>query len=464
MNNNINAAEQKKQKPKTDKATAVFYSFGEVGSQLSWYMINSYLMIYYTDIVGLTAGAISLIMLVVRIATAVSSPIWGVIQDRTHSKWGKFRPYVMFLPIFLAIFNVLTFTVFPVKGVAKVVTCLILYLFTGLLYSGITNAYSALVNVIARDSQVRMNYSAARTIGSSIIQMILSAGAMPLILFFSNSQKATATGYFWTTVICSVAMIPFFFFCALRCKEVVHVDRARADNGKPKEKVSVWKSLITTLKNDMLDIVIVSTLLGAMGAMLRMSMLTYYIIYVVGSFNLISPIMTTFTVMSLVGATLLPWGTKTFGKKKWLIYLTLLQALALAASFIYPSNNIIYVVILNGIIGFTSSSGNISFGFVSDCIEYGDWKYGIRDEGLAVSTLGIGVAISTALSGSLGVLLLKSTGYVANQVQTASTKVGLNALVNLLPAFLALASAALIFFYKLDEKTMDMIAQDLDKR
>ena len=112
---------------KTNKFTAFCYAFGEVGSQLSWYMINTYLTIFYTDVVGLTATAISAILLIARIWDAVNDPMMGVIADKTHTRWGKFRPYLMFAPIFLAIFNVLTFTVFPVQGIAKVALCLVCY-------------------------------------------------------------------------------------------------------------------------------------------------------------------------------------------------------------------------------------------------------------------------------------------------------------------------------------------------
>lgn len=100
---NFEVTNQKVQmQEKTSKKIAVFYSLGEVGSQLSWYMINTYLMIFYTDIIGLSAAAISMIMLVARIWDAVNDPMMGIIADRTHTRWGKFRPYLIFAPPFLA--------------------------------------------------------------------------------------------------------------------------------------------------------------------------------------------------------------------------------------------------------------------------------------------------------------------------------------------------------------------------
>lgn len=205
---------------KTNMKLGFFYSLGEVGCQLSWNMINTYLTIFYTDIVGLTAAAISAIMLIARIWDAINDPMMGNIADNTNTRWGRFRPYLMFAPPVLAIFNILTFTVFPVQGALKVVLCLIFYIGTGMAYTACSIAYQALQNVIAIDSQVRMTLATARGIGSSVIGIFMSAFAMPMILFFGKSDVATAKGYFWTTVVLSIAIIPVFWLCALGNKTV----------------------------------------------------------------------------------------------------------------------------------------------------------------------------------------------------------------------------------------------------
>lgn len=454
MENNHTQAE------KTSKLTAISYGLGETGTQLSWYMINTYLMIFYTDIVGLTAGAISLIMLVARVWQGIAGPAWGIIQDRVDTKWGKFRPYLLFLPVFLGIFNVLTFTVFPVTGILKVVLCLVCYILAGTFYIGISNAYSALVNVIARDSQVRMNYSSARSVASSVIGIILSAVAMPMILFFSNGEKADASGYFWTTVVCTLVMIPSIIICGLKCKEVVEVDKPQG----VAQKTSISQSFKLLAQNKMLLIVVLLTFFGAMGTMLRMSMLAYFIIYVLGSYQLVAPVFTTMTVMQLVGSMALPLGTKFFGKKMYMLYNNIAQIVCMLAIFFLPSSNTVLFLGLSAIIGFTNAAASITFGMMSDSIEYGDWKYGIRNVGLSVSTLMLAVNISTAITGSVGVLLLAATGYVAGAVQTPGAMAGINMLVNLAPALLATLSAIILLFYKLDGKMLDQIAKDLDAR
>ena len=448
------------QKEKTSKSLGVYYSLGEVGSQLSWYMINTYLMIFYTDVVGLTASAISLIMLVARVWDAVNDPMMGIIADRTRTRWGKFRPYLMFAPPVLAIFNILTFTVFPVEGFLKVVLAFLTYVGAGMAYTAVCITYGGLVNLIAKDSQVRMNYTSARAIGSSVISMILSAVAMPMILFFSKAEVADKSGYFWTTVICSLIMLPCFWLCAWKCKETV-VTPQPVQTGK---KRSILQTLALMFKNKMLMFTVSNVFLGAAAVMGRMSMLAFYVIYVVGSFQMIAPMFTIMTVMQLVGSLFLPWGTKTFGKRNWLITLSIVQIAGFIIMFLIPVNNPVILLGISAVIGLTNSVGNISAGMLSDCIEYGDWKYGIREEGITYAYMSFGIKLATAVTGAVTVLLLSAVGYVAGAEQTEATKTGINVIVNLLPAACVFVSLIPMFFYKLDNKTVAQIRAELDER
>lgn len=446
-------------KEKTSPKLAVCYSLGEVGCQMSWYMINSYLTLFYTDVVSLSAFAISLIMIIARVWDAINDPMMGNIADRTHTRWGKFRPYLFFAPPFLAIFNILTFTVFPVTGVLKVVLCLACYIGAGMAYTACSIAYQALQNVCAIDSQVRMNLATARGIGSSVIGIILSACAMPMILHFSGAEVANAHGYFVTTVILSLIMIPVFWLCGLGCKETyskqLHTDA-------PHEKMGFGKSLKEIVKNDQLLMVVLCTVLGTICVSGRMGLLTYYIIYVVGDFTVISLVFTVMTIAQLVGTLFVPWGTKTFGKKNYLIALQLLMCVGFVLMFINPTSNLVYLLGVSAICGLCNSVSSVCYGLVSDSIEYGDWKLGRRQEGIAASMLSFGVKVATAICGSAGVLLLSAVGYVPNAEQTEAARTGINMVVNLLPAVLGVISIIPMLFYKLTPKKVAEIRAELD--
>lgn len=446
-------------KEKTSPKLAFCYSLGEVGCQMSWYMINNYLMLFYTDIVGLAAGAISMIMLIARIWDAINDPMMGNIADRTNTRWGKFRPYLFMAPPVLAVFNILTFTVFPVQGAAKVALCLITYVGAGMAYTACSIAYQALQNVIAIDSQVRMNLATARGIGSSVVGIILSACAMPMILHFSGAEVANAHGYFVTTVILSLIMIPVFWICGAGCKETY---AQQLHSNPQQEKLGFFGSLKEVVKNDQLLMVVLATVLGTICVSGRMGMLTYYIIYVVGDYTVIAMVFTVMTIAQLVGTLFIPWGTKLMTKKGYLVFLNVVMCIGFLLMFINPTDNKPYLLGVSFLCGLCNSSASVCPGMVSDAIEYGDWKLGRRQEGIAASMLSFGVKLSTAISGSAGVLLLAATGYVAGADQTAAAKQGINIVVNMVPFVIGLLSCVPLLFYKLTPKKVEEIRADLD--
>ncbi len=451
-------------KEKASPKLMIGYGLGEVGCQMSWYMINNYLNIFYTDVVGLTGSAISAIVLIARIWDAINDPMMGQIADRTKTRWGKFRPYLMFAPPFLALFNILTFTVFPVEGMAKVILCGICYIGAGMAYTACSIAYQAMLNVIAVDSRVRQLLATARSTGSSIIGIILSMVAMPLILQFSTAVNengeamADGHGYFVATVIFSLILIPVFWICAAMCKET-YTDKLHAS--APAEKASFLDNMKGLIQNDQLLMVVLATVLGTICVTGRYGILVYHVIYVVGGPQYIATMFTAMTVGQLVGTLTVPWGTKQFGKRNYMIIMNVVMAGGFVALFLNPTSNPVFLIGASfiGSLGFGAPA--ICYGMVGDSLEYGDWKLGKRQEGLAASMLSFGVKLATALCAPV-VMLLEMVGYVPNIEQTASTKMGINFMVNMLPAILAIVSIIPLLWYKLSDKRVAEIRADLE--
>lgn len=449
-------------KTKTPISLALGYGIGELGSQMSFYLINTYLMLFYTDIVTLSAEAISIIMLIARVWDAINDPMMGMICDRTHTRWGRFRPYIMFATPFLAIFNILTFTVFPVEGMAKAVLCLVCYIGAGMAFTIVTTAYASLVNVLSLDSQVRQTLSAARNAFNSLGSIVLGAMAMPLILFFGNSDTANAKGFFWTAVIMSIIIIPVFWITAATCKEqygeMLHAQEANL------QKRSIWESVKNVCKNDQLICAVLSTLGGTIGVMGRMTMLSYYIIYVVGSYTMIAPLYTIMSVCALIGSLFISRMTALMGKRNYMLLLNGLMVVSFLALFLNPHVSIPFLVVCSILAGFANSTQGVSFGLVSDSIEYGDWKNGVREEGLCCSFLTLAVKLATAIVGAGGVLLLNMFGYVPNQQQTEAAVQGINIVVNLIPAICVALGCVPLLFYKLSNQRVAEIGEELKKR
>ena len=449
---------------RTEPKLMVGYGLGEVACQMSWYMINNYLNIFYTDVVGLSGAAISTIVLIARIWDAINDPMMGQICDRTHTRWGKFRPYLFFAPPVLAIFNILTFTVFPVQGLTKVILCGICYIGAGMAYTACSIAYQAMLNVIAVDSRVRQILATARSTGASIIGIILSMVAMPLILRFSSAVNeagepmADGHGYFVATVIFSLILIPVFWACAAMCKET-YTEQLHGNSAN--ENAGFLENMKGLVQNDQLLMVVIATVMGTICVTGRYGILVFHVIYVVGGPQYIATMFTAMTVGQLVSTLTVPWGTKVFGKRNYMIILNAVMCAGFVALFLNPTNNPVYLIGASfvGSLGFGAPA--ICYGMVGDSLEYGDWKLGKRQEGLAASMLSFGVKLATALCAPV-VMLLFAVGYVPNAEQTEATKMGINFMVNMLPAIIAVVSCIPLIFYKLDDKRVSEIRSDLE--
>lgn len=449
---------------RNDKASmlsTVAYSIGSSGANVSFYMINNFLMVFYTDIVGLTASAISIIMLLARIWDAANDPMMGIIEDRTHTRLGKFRPWLIVGPPFLAVFNVLTFTVFPLEGTMKAVVCGICYIGAGMFYTVVQVAVNGLVNRLTNDSQQKMNIISIAQIANQLGQIAVAAVLMPIILHFSGNEVANGRGYFFGTLIISLVTLPMIWFAAWKCREV-SVDEPQAAGGE-KKKASLGTSIKGILKNDQLCISILTTFLSCVAIIGRYALLSYYLIYVAKSYMLISVVFSLMSFSQMLGNIPLPFLTKKFGKKTVFIWMNICSATAMVALFFAPVTTLV-VIVLSFIIGFLGAAGSITYSFICDCVEYGNWKLGIRDDGLAFSMMSFGVKLSSAITGAIGAPLLVAVGYVANQDQSAYTTTAINAIVNIAPAVIILISLLPLIKYKLDNKTMDKISADLAER
>ena len=326
-------------------------------------------------------------------------------------------------------------------------------------YTAVGVAINGIVNRLSTDSNEKMKIISIANVASNVLQTVLAAAAMPMILFFSHSDTANGKGFFWTTVILAIVSVPLFLVCGFKCKEVEIVEPPKKENSG-----SFVKDLKLMTKNKPLMISIISLFIGVVGAMARMSLLTYYIIYVVGSYTMISAVFTTLTVCQIVGTATLPWGTKKFGKKGYMIILLIINAASDLVLFFNGHPTIAFVLGVSIIGGFSQSVGSISYGMMCDSIDYGDYKFGIRNEGLSSSLMSFAIKLASAITGSLSIWLLAATGYVAGAQQSASAMTGINVIVNLIPALLQLVGIIPLIWYKLDSKKMDEIAVALKER
>ena len=450
----------KTQLKRASNCGVIFYSFGDLASQFVWTFIGSYLTVFYTDIVGLAPAAAAAIMMIARVWDAVNDPMMGAIAERTRSKFGRFRPYILFGSPLLAIFSVLCFT-HPFAGSSKagVIYAAVTYIITGMLYTLVNIPYGALAAVMTEDAEQRNKINASRNVGMNVGILIVNGITANVMLFFSGkgAEVANGNGYFMTALVYAIISIPCFLAVFFTSKEQVVPEVT-------KEKFSLKMTITGLVTNKNLMILLVIMILQMAAWMGRIGVVIYYIMYCLGSFTLIPVIMLAPSVCGIVSSLLVPKVMSKLGKRVTLQIAVTCQGLALLAMYFTPFDNLTLIIIESGLVGFFNVSFPCSLSLLGDAIDYNEYKTGIRNDGIAYATYGLAQKLGNAIGASVGVLLLAAFGYVANAQQTPETLHGINMVVNLMPAIIFFLTAIFAFTWRLKDSEADEVRAKLHER
>lgn len=439
-------------------STKVSYGLGDMASQFVWSFISSYLMIFYTDVALLPTAAISMIFLIARVWDAINDPIMGAIAERTRTKYGRFRPYLLYGTPFLIIFYILCFTAPDFSGnmTIKVIYAAVTYIGLGMLYTAVNLPYGALMTVMSKNSKDRSDLSTYRMLGSNIGGLILSAISLPLILYFGKGDQAKPLGYTMTAVILSLAALPMFYIVFWKCKEVVQVP-------KQSTAVPVIKSFKACINRPFLCLFALNSL-ALVGKFGQAGVAMYYYRYVLQRSDLAALLMVLLNGATALGIFLFARLSNRFGKKMTTIVSFLLAGVFQIAIYFVSYDNIPMVMILTVCTGLTRFGLPVATAMLADVIDYTEDKTGIRPDGTAYSVYSFGTKLSSALVGSVGVVLLAKVGYVANAVQSAEAMQGINMVVNVLPGACWLIALIPLVLYNLSEEKYAEIRKRLDAK
>ena len=444
---------------KISKLSIFMYGMGDLASQFVWTFVGTFLTVYYTDIVGLAPAIVSIIMLGARLFDAFNDPIMGMLAERTHSKWGRFRPYLLFGSPFLALFSVLTFTGPFGHGTAGVWWASFTYIVAGMLYTLVNIPYGAMAAVMSTDETERNSLNAMRSVGMNVGMIIVNSLSPVILLAFSGGAKvANQSGYFMTALIYALVSVPMFYGVFKTSKEVVKPIR--------NEKVSFGTTLKNVLGNKYLMILLLIMILQMTAFMGRIGLTPFYVIYCLGAFALISLIMTLPSIGGALGSFLIVPLVKKFGKRLVLGVSLMGQAVGLLIVYFSDFHNIPLIIGGHVIYGILGIGFPITLTMVADSVDYQEWKSGVRTDGTAYATYGLATKIGNAVGASLGLLILGAMGYKPNAQQSPEVQQGINLVVNLIPAILFILAALVVFiFWDLSAKRMDQIHAELeDKR
>ncbi|MEK4670070.1 MFS transporter [Niallia sp. FSL R7-0271] len=435
------------------------YATGDLACNFIYQTVSSYLLFFYTDIFGITAAAAGLMFLIVRIVDAILDPFIGAVIDKTKTKYGRFRPYLLYGAFPFAGVAILCFTTPGFSDPVKLVYAYTTYILLSITYSVINIPYAALTSAITQDNTEVVSLTSVRMLFGNIGGLIVSFGVPLLAGIFTNMTGEKDTGWQITMTIMGIFGAILLLVCFYTTKERVPLNHSKEAEINFKD---IWIQLKT---NRPLIIVCFFFILNFGVNSIVNSVGIYYVTYNVARPELVKWYGLMGTLPALILMPLMPLMYKWMGKKKLLFTALLLKAIGLLALFIIPPTFIplVFVGRLITALG-TLTAGAFTWALIPETIDYGEYKTGKRASGVIYALVGFFFKFGMAIGGIVPGLILAKFGYIANQTQTPEALHGILMTLTVIPAVFVIIELAAIFFYNLDEKEHKRILSILKTR
>ncbi|MGB5738327.1 MAG: MFS transporter [Woeseia sp.] len=440
----------------------VGYGLGDMASNFYMGFFGLFLLYYYTDVFGIPPAAAATMLLLTKVVDAISDPAMGLISDRTTSRWGKYRPYLLWGAIPYALLGYLLFLGPELSTTGKLIFAYVTYTLVMLAYTAINVPYSALLAVISPVAEERTKATQFRFVFASLGTLSVGAFATPLVRWLGGDDELL--GFRLTIVLFAVLSVLLYWITFATTKERVQPQP---------HKSSVREDLGALLKNYSWIALVVTGILVVVGLIARFASIVFYLKYYAVDdgarifliFDRTAFLTSCGLIGQLIGALITPMLAARFEKHHLVISMNLLHAALLAACFFVPPDQYALLVVLHSV-------GILTFGVIitllfsmyTDCAEYGEWSTGKHTAGLIVSASMFSLKFGSAVGGALPGFMLAWFGFVANEVQTDIAIAGIRLMFNVLPAVFFLLGGLAMFFYRIDRAALSRVEEELHER
>ncbi len=438
------------------------FGSGEIVYNLPWMLVSAYLSFFLTDIAIIPAAVISALFLGVRVFDAVNDPLIGILSDRTRTKMGQFRPWMLAGAIILLPSVVMLFWAHPEWSESSRTLYATVFYILAVIGATMWNIpYGGLNAALTPYPDERASFSSYRIFISALACASVSVLFLPIVTRVSESSQGNVVlGYVVGALFVCGITIPFIFTSILGTKEVVKPPK--------QQKMSFSKVIKNIVQNPPLLIVIFGFFMFGFMMYGRMTVAIYYFSYVWGNQGLFVTYSLFNGIASGVVAFFCIHLLKIFKTKRNTILVGYagLAILSMIVYFLNPSNAspalLMTILIISG--GFQGIVAALIYSMIPDTVEYGQWKSGIRVAGVIYSGTTFMLKLGGAIAPSMLLALLTIYGYTPNVAQTDTTLGVINFMMNLVPALLSLLTLVIFLFYKLDNKLHAKIVADLEER
>ena len=433
------------------------YGFGDFASNLFWQMFSIFIAKFYTDVFLLGAATMGTMMLVTRTADAVVDPLIGTIADRTNTRWGHFRPYLIWMAIPMALSAILTFSTPSFGGNARIVYAYATLSLMMVCYSAINIPYSALLGVLTPSSEDRTSACSYRFVLAFLPIFIIAYATIPLATYFGGNPNSPYGWQMVMVIFASIAVV-FYFLTFAMTRERVQPAR--------EEKSSLAADLKDLCGNRPWVVLCVVSIAALTYGNIRNTVIVYYFQYVVpNGTHYFSSVLSTGALAFIVGVMTTTPLSKLFGKRNFYMASMIIATLLTVGYYWVPPANIPLVWGGHALISFfTAPTAPLVWAMYADTADYSEWKNNRRATGLVFSAASFAQKFGWAIGGGGAGWLLAYFGYVPNISQSAHTVNGIMLMVTVIPAVAGLISIAALGFYELDEPLVKRMTGELAAR
>ena len=433
----------------------VGYGIGDAAANFIFQTMIIFQLAFYTDTFGITAAAAGTLFLVVRVFDAAFDPLMGVIADRTNTRWGKFRPWILWTAVPFGVMGFLAFTTPDLSPAGKLAYAYVTYILLMMVYSANNLPYSALSGVMTGDAVERTSLSSYRMVFAMASQLVIQGLALPMVHRFGQGNDAL--GYKITMGIFSSLAVVFFFITFATTRERVRPD--------PSQETSIRQDFADLLTNGPWKAMFALTVILFITLSLRGGVMLYFFKYYVrrddlfGWFNVIG------TGATIIGVVLSKPIAERIGKRR-LFFLGLAGTVVFTAAFILlPPGNLPLIITTEAVrqfaYGFTIP---LLWAMMADVADFSEWKNRRRATAVIFSAIIFGLKAGLGIGGAIGGYLLAAYGYVPNVAQTERALTGIRLTASIYPAIAFGLCALCLYFYRIDKALELEMSHELTER
>ena len=435
------------------------YGSGDFGFNLYWTTFGAFLLIFYTDSFGLDPKVAGTMLLATKIVDAFVDPTVGAFADRSKSRWGRFRPWLIWGAIPLAVAGVLTFTTPHLDSQAKLIYAYITFTLMMIAYSAVNIPYGALSGVLTSDPQVRTQINSFRFVGGFLGGTFVTYLTPKLVKILGALGGGSNDVLGWQLtmtlygVIAAAILLNLFLVARERVQPVAEA------------RTSPLRDIADLSTNRPYAVIFVMTLIVMLTISTRLGASAYYMKYYAGQPAKTATFLTLYGFALAGGSFLTPFLTKLLDRRRLMIAMLVLVGILSFAFYFIPKDQIMMMYAGQILIGLClGPKSPLTFAMYADCADYNEYRTGRRATAMTFSAASFAQKFGGALASALIGWVLASLGYVANHAQSHASQGGIVLLMSVVPGGLALFGALIMLLYNLDDARLKEIQTTLSLR